>query len=246
VAFPLLLILLMYNTSALVRRTGPSWWTSLTGDSASIRQSIELPDNFNADNYQQARLMIDMFPQKDDELDFSVSVNNQTIKIFRGGVKAEAGKFDKKLGGLYKSFLFEDYRLKPESLRQWYAINLPLSLLQNISRVEIVCSTNSQTSRTSGRIMVFGDHIKLGTTHLFQGPCFPRHDTDTSLYKVMPYCGDYRFERDTLLSSPKTISEYYRNGAWQGSDLSNRPGRQTGAYRIRIELMGKDGSQKIL
>jgi hypothetical protein len=239
-------VLILYNNSALVRRIGPAWWTSLTGDGASVRQYIELPDNFNADNYQQARLMIDMFPQKDDELDFSVSVNNQLIKIFRRGIKAEAGKFEKKLGGLYKRFFFDGYGLKPEELRQWYAVELPLSLLYNVSWVEIECSVSNQTSGDSGQVMVFGDYIKLGTAHLFQGPCFPRHDTDTSMYKVMPYCGDYRFERNTLLSSLKTISEYYRNGAWQKSDLSNRPGRQTGAYRIRIELMGKDGRQTIL
>jgi hypothetical protein len=66
------------------------------------------------------------------------------------------------------------------------------------------------------------------------------------MYKVMPYCGDYRFEKDTLLSSRKTISEYYSAGAWNRSDLSDRVGRQTGVYRIRIELLGKDGSQTIL
>jgi len=245
VAFPLLLVLILYNNSALVRRTGPAWWTSLTKGNTIVRQSIELPDNFNTDDYLRAKVMIDLFPEKDSELNFSIFVNGKQIKTFKGGLKAETKKFNKKLGGLYKRFLFDGYGLKPENLRQWYAFDLPLSLLQNISKVEITCSTSSQTSGTTGRIMVFGDHIKFGTTHLFQGPCFPRYDTDTSMYKVMPYCGDYRFEGDTLLSSRKTISEYYSNGEWQRSDLSDKPGRQTGAYRIRIELIDKYGNQSI-
>jgi 4-amino-4-deoxy-L-arabinose transferase-like glycosyltransferase len=246
VAFPLLLILLMYNNFALVRRTGPAWWTSLTGDSAVVRQVIYLPDDFKAKDYQRAKLMMDLFPKNDSKLNFNIAVNGQRLKVFRGGVKADAGKFEKKLGGLYKSFFFDTYGLKSEELRQWYTVELPLSLLHNVSQVEIELSGSAQTSGGSGQVMVFGDYIKFGTAHLFQGPCFPNYDTDTSMYKVMPYCGDYRFERDTLLSSQKTISEYYRNGAWQESDLSNRPGLQTGAYRIRIELMGKDGSQTIL
>jgi len=246
VTFQLLLLLLLYNNSTLTRQTAPAWWTSLSGDDTAVRQYIYLPNNFNIDDYLQARLLIDMFPENNSSLDFNIVFNGQRLKTFRRGIKVSTGKFEKKLGGLYNKFLFDSYKIKPEELRQWYAVELPLNFLHNVSKVKIECFAKKQTADDPGRIMIFGDYIKFGTNQLFQGPCFPRYDTDTSMYKVMPYCGDYRFERKTKLSSQKTISEYYRSGTWKQLDLSDRPGQQTGAYRIRIELIDKDGNQMIL
>jgi len=62
----------------------------------------------------------------------------------------------------------------------------------------------------------------------------------------MPYSGDYRFERVTPLYSMKTESEYYNGFTWQKEDLSSARGIQAGSYRIRVELIGQDGSQVIL
>jgi len=98
---------------------------------------------------------------------------------------------------------------------------------------------------TKNYVIIFGDYTTTTDKNLFEGPCFPRSDLDTSLVKIMPYSGDYRFERITPLNSRKTISEYYNGLEWEQKDLSSLRGIQSGSYRIRIQLIDKDGSQVI-
>ena len=96
------------------------------------------------------------------------------------------------------------------------------------------------------RVTIFGDYASGTNKNIFEGPCFTRSNQDTALGKIMPYSGDNRFERSTVLSSVETISKYYNGTEWRSNDLSDCFGVQKGTYRIRIELMDKDGSQTIL
>jgi 4-amino-4-deoxy-L-arabinose transferase-like glycosyltransferase len=243
--FPVFVIALLYNNDALSSKTWHEWEASLYTDHQKIKQTIVLPHDLNPDNYTKANLVIDMFGGGGKGYNFQVKVNDQMVKVYRSGLKAQEGKFDYKFYGLYKSFFFDTYKLSPEDLRQWYEIALPLHLLKNNSELVVECSLSKITNHGNDYVTIFGDHTTTDE-HLFEGPCFPRSDLDTSLIKIMPYSGDHRFEKVTTLESRKTMSEYYDGLKWQHKDLSGARGIQSGSYRIRVELIGNDGSQVIL
>jgi hypothetical protein len=244
--FPLFVVALFYNNDALSSKTWHEWEIPLRDDQQKIRQTIVLPHDLSADRYAKAKIMIDMFGGGGNGYDFEVAVNGRVIKVYRGGIRAETGKFDQKFYGLYNSFFFDTYGLSPDDLRQWYEIELPLNLLLEKSELVIECSIRDIIPHGNSRVLIFGDYADDIGENFFEGPCFPRSDLDTSLIKIMPYSGDHRFEGITRLESLKTISEYFDGARWQHNDLSPKRGIQSGNYRIRVELTGSDGSQVIL
>ena len=246
VSFPLAIVMLLYNNGALTSKTWHEWETPLYSHHQKIKQIILLPNDFNLDDYWKANVMIDMFPGGGQEYNFHVKVNGQQIKVYQGGIKAREGKFDHKFFGFYKSFFFDTYKLSHEDLRQWYEIALPLHFLKKNSTLVVECSLSGTVEYEKNYAMVFGDYTTSVSENLFEGPCFPRSDLDTALGKIMPYSGDYRFEKVTKLSSRRTISEYYDGFEWQQKDLSSSRGIQSGSYRIRIELIDREGYQIIL
>lgn len=244
-AFPVFVIALLYNNDALSSKTWHEWENLLCTDHQKIKQTIVLPPDLNAGKYTKANVMIDMFGGGRGYR-FEVAANGHIIKVYQGGIQAREGKFDNKFYGLYKSFFFDTYKLSPDDLRQWYEIELPLYLLQEEPELVIECSLRDTIHHENNHVIVFGDYTTGLGDNLFEGPCFPRSDLDTSLIKIMPYSGDHRFERVTTLESWKTMSEYYDGLKWQHKDLSGARGIQSGSYRIRVELIGNDGSQVIL
>jgi len=245
-AFPLVTVMLLYNNEALTSKTWHEWETPLYAKHQKIKQTILLPHDLALDGYRKANVMIDMFTGGGQGYNFHIKVNGQQIKVYQDGIKAREGKFDNKFFGFYKSFFFETYKLSPEDLRQWYEIALPLHFLKRNSTLVVECYLTGTVEHEKNYVIVFGDYTTGIDKNRFEGPCFPRSDSDTTIAKVMPYSGDYRFERTTPLSSEKTTSEYYNGLKWQHNDLSNSGGIQSGSYRIRVELIGKDGSQVIL
>jgi hypothetical protein len=161
-------------------------------------------------------------------------------------VQSSEAKFDKKFFGLYKSYFFDTSQLTPEDLRQWYEIPLPPQLLHNRRQLVIECTLSGRGDRRINHVLIFGDYQTTGNSNLYSGPCIPRGDEDTSLVKIMPYSGDYRFETVTPLYSRETVSAYYNGMEWQETDLSSVRGIQSGSYRIRVELIRKDGTQVLL
>ena len=246
VAVPATVLILFFNNDALSSRTWHEWEVWLKSSDQKIKQMIVLPDNFDIHQYKRATLMIDMFPDKGRDYDFNIIVNGQIVKSYQAGLKAREHKFDYNVQGLYKKFFFDSYKLRQEHFRQWYEINIPLDLLASGSKVIIECGLKKGNDSNLDYVIVFGDYSSGLNRNVFEGPCFPISEQDTSLAKIMPYSGDNRFERLTTLHSTATTSEYYKNASWQSKDLSDHYGIQSGVYRIRIQLQGKDGSQTIL
>ncbi len=246
ISFPLIIVILLYNNTALTSKNWHEWSCHLLSPHQKIKHTILVPDDLNRDEYISATLMIDMFGGGGDAYTFGVEVNGELIKKFQNGITARKGKFEKKFFGLYKSFFFDTYGLTPEDLRQWYEIKLPWHFLKNNSQLVIECSLGGTVDDNRNSVIVFGDYHTTNTSNLFEGPCFPRSDEDTSIFKILPYSGDNRFEKITLLNSKKTMSEYYNGLEWQANDLSSVRGIQSGSYRIRVELVRKDGRQVIL
>ena len=246
ILFSLVTLMLIYNNDALASKTWQEWQVPLSSTRQKIKQTIVLPADFNPDAYREAHVVIDMFPGGGQDYSFHVEANGELIKSYPNGIKAKEGKFDNTFFGLYKSFFFDTYKLKPEDLRQWYEIELPQHLLQNSTHLVIECSLDGMVDRNKNHVVIFGDYQTTSDSNFYVGPCIPRGDEDTSLAKIMPYSGDYRFERVTPLYSIKTQSEYYNCCTWQKEDISGTPGIQSGSYRIRVELISNDGSQVIL
>ncbi len=245
-AIPLFVIMVCGTNDALTSKTWQEWHCILFSPDQKIRQTILLPDDLNVDDYDRAALMIDMFPGGGHEYDLQVTANGEVVQRYQGGIKSSEAKFDKKFFGLYKSFLFDTYKLKPEDLRQWYEIALPPHMLRDNTRLVIECSIAGSGDPRKNHVLIFGDYQTTGDSNMYIGPCLPRGDEDTSLAKIMPYSGDYRFERVTPLASKGTISDYYNGQEWQETDLADVRGIQSGSYRIRVELISKDGSQVVL
>jgi len=245
ITVPAVVLLLFFNNNALTSKTWHEWEVCLKSNDQKIKQTIVLPDSFDIHKYEQATLMIDMFPGKGRNYDFNITVNRQIIKSFQGGLKAREHKFDHKLQGVFKKFFFDSYKLRPEDFRQWYEINIPLDFLASDNKVIIECGLKKDNNAAQNNVIVFGDYSSGQNKNIFEGPCFPISDQDTSLAKIMPYSGDNRFERLTALNSTATTSEYYKNASWQSKDLSDHYGIQSGVYRIRIEMINKDDQQAI-
>jgi 4-amino-4-deoxy-L-arabinose transferase-like glycosyltransferase len=245
IIFPLSMVLLVYNNAAFTSKTWHEWQCPLTSPHQKIRHTLLLPDDFNSDNYRSATLLIDLFPGRDQNYNFHVEFDGEPIKRYDGGIKAREKKFENKFFGLYKKLFFDTYKLTPEDLRQWYEIEVPLQNFKDKTQLVIECFLTGTSNQENDYVLLFGDYTTLGN-NAFQGPGIPRSDADTSMIKVMPYTGDYRFEKVTQLSSKKTISEHYNGREWQKEDLSRVRGVQSGSYRVRIQLISKDGSQVIL
>lgn len=246
VAFPAAVLLLFYSNDALSSKTWHEWEVGLRTGNQKIKQTIVLSDDFDIQKYKQATLMIDMFPGEERDYNFIINVNGQEVKFFKGGVKVKEHKFDHKFLGIFKRFFFDSFKLNPEDFRQWYEIDLPLELISYENKAVIECGLDETSNGRKNHVTIFGDYFSGSDKNIFEGPCFPRSNQDTSLAKIMPYSGDNRFERKTVLSSAETISEYYNGMEWRRIDLSDCFGVQKGTYRIRIELIDKDGSQTIL
>jgi hypothetical protein len=244
-AVSLLAVMILYTNHALTGNGWQEWHCPLFSRDQKIRQTILLPDDFNKDDYEGATLMIDMFPGGGREYDLKVTANAEPVHLYQKGIRAGEEKFERKFFGLYKSLLFDAYKLSPEDLRQWYAIELPISLLANRDELVIECSLGGAPDHRENCAIVFGD-FRSSDKNAYAGPCIPLNDEDTSMIKIMPYSGDYRLEKVIPLYSEGTISAYYDGLEWNTYDLSGARGRQSGSYRIRVELIRKDGGQMIL
>ncbi len=242
---PIITITVLFSNKALTSKTWHEWETPLSNNSQIISQSIYLDNRIGKDNFEQAFVMVDMFPLKKEGYTLNITVNGEIIKSYNDGIKSEEGNFDLLLGGFYNYFFFEGYKLSPEDLRQWYSISLPFSLIENKDRVKIELQIEKSIYKNKPPVIIFGDYSH-SKENIFQGPCFPKTERDTSIYKIMPYSGDYRFERITPLKSSRTVSRYFDGVKWHDSDLSGRRGVQSGVYRIRIKLIDEQGAQIIL
>jgi len=147
IVFPLLTLMLIYNNDALASKTWQEWQAPLSSTRQKIKQTIVLPADFNPDAYREAYVVIDMFPEGGQDYSFHVEANGELIKSYPNGIKAKEEKFDNTFFGLYKSFFFDTYKLKPEDLRQWYEIELPQHLLQNSTHLVIECSLDGMVDR---------------------------------------------------------------------------------------------------
>ncbi len=240
------IVSVLYTGHVLSSWKWQEWKVPLRDKDQKIRQVIELEQPFDAGDIHRARLLLDLFPSdgRHPGEGLAVKVNGHDMNTYARGLYAPPDRFANKFFGFYKLFFFDTYGFSAEDFRQWYPVELPPALFNNASKIEVELSPASV--REEGGIILFGDYTGFHEKEVFEGPCFPVNDYDTSLFKIMPYDGDYRLERITPLASKKTSSRYFNGESWQQVDLSGALGVQSGVYRIRVEIITSDGARLIL
>jgi hypothetical protein len=243
----LALTLPVLNSVLITNKVWHEWRNRLQDKDNGVVQKIYMPQELKILPSTKADLFIDMFGGEGQDHNIVVVVNGRQVKSYTGGLHAEREKFAGKFFGLYEYFFFQSYHLRPEDMRQWYRIRLDYETLKSANPVVIECRLEGNFQKGGeDYVYIFGDYVteRHQEKHIFEGPIIPSTNQDTSLYKIMPYDGDYRFDATLKLQSEMRKSFLCAEGICQDKDLSNIPGIQTGTFRIYLRLL--DGENQIL
>ena len=232
------------NSVLITNKIWHEWWCKLKDRNCKVVQKIYVPQGLELLPSTKADLFIDMMGGEGKDYTFVVRVNGKEVRSYKGGLSSDRGKFEKRFSGYYDYFFFRSYHLRPEDLRQWYKIPLDIDVLTTKNPIEIECNMEGNADNGKNYVYIFGDYVSenLRKDNIFEGPSIPFTNQDTSLYKIMPYEGDCRFETRLKLQSEKRESLLCEDDTCQGKDLSDFLGAQGGNYRIQIRLL--DGKKQ--
>jgi hypothetical protein len=227
------------NSVLITNKVWHEWWFTLQNRNYKVVQKIYVPEDLKILPSTKADLFLDMMGGEGKEYTLVVRVNGKEVRSYKGGLSSDRGKFEKRFSGYYDYFFFRSYHLRPEDLRQWYKIPLDIDVLTTKNPIDIECSMEGNTDNGKNYVYIFGDYVSenLRKDNIFEGPSIPFTNQDTSLYKIMPYEGDSRFETRVKLQSEKRESLLCEDDTCQGKDLSDFLGAQGGNYRIQIRLL---------
>jgi hypothetical protein len=230
------------NNSLMTDKVWHEWRCTLRDTSCRIVQKIFLPPDLHILPTTKADLFLDVMGGEGKEYALAVNINGKRVHCYADGLQSDREAFRKRFFGLYEFFFFHTYGLRPEDLRQWYRIPLDPEVLKTGSPIEIECYLDGTPDSHTNYVHLFGDYI---TGHqkkerIYEGPMIPSTNQDTSLYKIMPYEGDSRFETSVKLRSTKRESFFCKGNSCHATDLSATPGLQQGTYRIQIRLLDGD------
>ncbi|MCK5254753.1 MAG: glycosyltransferase family 39 protein, partial [Deltaproteobacteria bacterium] len=209
------------NSILITNKVWHEWWFTLQNRNYKVVQKIYVPEDLKILPSTKADLFIDMMGGKGKDYTLVVRVNGKEVRSYKGGLSSDRGKFEKRFSGYYDYFFFRSYHLRPEDLRQWYKIPLDIDVLTTKNPIEIECSMEGNTDNGKNYVYIFGDYVSenLRKDNIFEGPSIPFTNQDTSLYKIMPYEGDCRFETRVRLQSEKRESLLCEDDTCQGKDL---------------------------
>jgi len=234
--FFLFCLLLLINSWAFYDNSWKQWNVRLFSPGQRIRQEITIPKDL-AVHAQEALLKIDMSQSQETFGVLTILINGRVIKVYDGKLRVEDKPFP--------DYFEYQYQVKdPARMRRWFSVSVPVDILQksNVLNIELLYSDNLSKK---GYIDVFGDYLLENNGNWFEGPLFARNLFETSIQKYLQE-GDYRLRGSLRLRSLSTISSFYSQDKWDSQDLSNNPGVQKGQYRIRIEIIDKQGESFIL
>jgi hypothetical protein len=111
--------------------------------------------------------------------------------------------------------------------------------------VRIEVSLEGKVDSQMNYLWVYGDY-ESAEENIFEGPSFSHTPFETSRWKFWAFLSerekaDNRLYKVTPLKSLRTVSSYFDGKAWHENDLSSERGRQSGTYRIRLQLKRKGG-----
>lgn len=229
---PLALAVSMFVVGRPIAENWRQWHSPLHAGGGMVRQEFFLPPNLKPPN--SAELRLDMLPSHRGGYDLVIRVNGEEIRRYRGGVKRRDADIPDQSS--YTN-LYEIRGEQREPVHAWYTVPLSLEKIVPGERIQVEVEVEAGGGE-SGFVTVFGDYSQRDDA--YDGPSLlsPGLLADTSLYKYLVE-GDFRMRRQALLSG-SGLSSFYNGHNWSVADLSIKPGRQYGRYRIFLLLKYDD------
>lgn len=127
---------------------------------------------------------------------------------------------------------------------QWVAVPVDFDLLRS-GAVEVQLSIDPGETHEQSAVRLWGDYAPRPGVRAYEGPAlYARIQGQNEAFHKFIATNEYAIWRwqplHSLGSQPSWTSDISRvnGGTWQGDDLSNKPGRQTGSYRAYILVYG--------
>ena len=260
-------MLLVFGVHAANTADWREWSTRLANAKTVLQQSIVLPENLP--DVTAAELKIDMQSGPGHNYDLEVRVNGQVVHRFQHALQSDAA-FRQYTVSSYPRLLFfmQAQQKRLEDLRQWYTIPLEAALFQpgRPKLLDIRLRVTNPAGGLPHYVDIYGDYQDA-----FEPPApLPAMGfgtTGTTPFKYM-IDGDYRlrvtaeiagtgphwasresqgdYRTFTRSSSAALIGRRLEGAQGSTRDLSERPGIQSGVYRIRLLLKDKNGEYLVI
>lgn len=264
------LISLVWSVYALTNHEWREWQTRLITQEIVVQQEILLPNHLP--EFSEAMLKIDVQSGVGHYYDLDIRVNGQLMKRFEHGVHPDEEFETYARTGAYPTLtLFMEMRKQRfDDLRQWVTIPIDAALLRSDNTLQIQLQLSQAAGGEPHSVAIYGDYRSPDEKKL-PLPAMGFGSTGSSPFKYMidndyrlrltedeieslargsnsmsrEILGDFtryhRFGNDALLKS-----RYFDGQTWRDYDLSNRPGIQSGVYRIRLVLKDRQGQMWVL
>ena len=244
---PVFLLSISFAGWRMNDRNWDEWKSVLCDRDESILQEIHLPSNLDVSQFEEPMVKVDMLGGLGKGYDVVVTVNEMEVKRYVGGLKSDSVKFENSMHpelfqsaakNFNKHYSTDTYG--EEDFRQWFSIPFELSLIDPTKPLKIEIRLEGEVDCKENYLHVYGDYLTT-EENVFRGPSFAHTPFETSRWKFWAFLSnrqkaDNRLQKATPLRSVKTVSSYHDGRAVQYDDLSNELGRQSGQYRIRLQL----------
>jgi 4-amino-4-deoxy-L-arabinose transferase-like glycosyltransferase len=258
---PVAALCVVCGAQAAGDRAWSEWRCRLDSGDRKIVQEFALVGPLELSHFNGAALEIDMQGGLSQDYAVSIKVNGHLVKEYEHGLTVDESSFiypevlnpgvhTRLLDALNAALvrareLHPDKTIGLEYFRQWHWIPVDLALLQDVERVNVEISVSGRGGKED-YLEVYGDYAREvdPKERHFTGPSFARTLFETSIDKLASDAGDrrradFRLQRKERLLSQGVLACLGERGVPQAADLSPAYGRQTGEYRIRLELEGK-------
>ena len=249
---PILLLSISFAGWRLNDVNWHEWKVSLSRRNAKIIQEITLPSNLDLTKFEEPMLKVDMLGGLGKEYDVVVKVNGKEVKRYVKGLKSDSGKFENNMHPeLFQSAAekfnknFSSKVYGEEDFRQWFSIPFDMSFIDLTKPLKIEIQLEGVIDSKKNYLYIYGDYETTGE-NIYTGPSFAHTPFETSRWKFWAFLSDRekadnRLHKVIPLRSVKTISAFYDGLVLKHNDLSNERGRQSGQYRIRLQMKHKGG-----
>lgn len=234
---PVSIIIFLSNLSSY-NSTWREWSAELSNPRQYVYQEISLP-SLNPARIDKANLKIDMSSGAVREYDLIVEVNGKEVKRYQG-LPISEGKFD--LEDFYMQIM-NVRGLRPDELRQWFSVALEPDLFKTTNSLKVRIYLENIRPRSENFVKIYGDYREnpYKRIEVFKGPSFALNKSEISHYKFA-YSGEHRLDTEVRLQNIDVYSEFFDGEILNKSDLSLDKGIQSGEYRIRLQLIDKEGN----
>jgi hypothetical protein len=199
------------------------WKCNLNSENQIAQQEIFLP----ADKKGAALVLFDL-SSSEITPDIKVKINNHVINAIPIPLW-QFSKSEELVDAL--SIQAQAMGTSIQKFRQWWAVEIPINVLQFDAINKIAISKNAKETNI---INIFGDYAFAYNETNKLTPSFWEASWTKGFNTIER--GDCRLYKELSTKSNTANSTYYNGKLWKTDDLSNVLGKQSGQYRIHIAL----------